>query len=115
MQSESERVGGMERICLTKDEKRALRNVMLQSRHLPENMGIARFSVCVSALERKGLVKAARSSGGEVASAELTQYGKIYIEANPSLRNPIDWKWAIPITFSSIALIIAIIGIVRCL
>lgn len=71
--------------------------------HLPEGMDTALFSCVVSELERKGLVHAAWTEGHEVEAARLTDYGKSYIQANPRLHNPIDWKWIITTIIAAVA------------
>lgn len=81
----------MKRILLTCAEKEALRNIALDCSYYPDGMSEARFSACVSELERLGLVHAAWASGHEVVAVELTDFGRTYLQENPHLSNPVDW------------------------
>lgn len=81
----------MERIRMSINEKKALRNIALERDYLLSGMEEAAFSAAVAELERSGLVNAAFSEGGSVVDARLTQHGKTYLETNPKLRNPLDW------------------------
>lgn len=54
-------------------------------------------------LEVQGLVHAVKTKGNnrcELHASRLTDFGRAYITANPSLKNPskgIDWKWLLGI------------------
>lgn len=81
----------MERIKLTKDEKQTLRNVSLNLVRWPDGIEAGRLSFALSSLEGKGFIRVAWASGHEPVSAELTDFGAIYLENNPHLLNPVDW------------------------
>ena len=89
----------MERIRLTKREKRVLRTLSQQ--------GFAALSefdaAAIRSLDNQGLVRGAYTEGGDVDDARLTNYGKEYIADNPNLRNPIDWKWIISTFLAAVA------------
>ncbi len=84
----------MKRIRLTKDEKQALR-LLTSVGWCPDTFPFHRFALGVEGLEEKGLAMAAWASGHELVSAEITTKGEVYLALNPSLRNPVDWKWVI--------------------
>lgn len=94
----------MERIKLSKNEKKVLRLINTGS-DCPSGFSIAIYSSCVRSLERHGLAKGAYIEGGDCEAARLTPDGRCYLAENPKLRNPIDWKWII-------ATIIAIVGVI---
>lgn len=78
----------MERIRLTKREKRVLRTLSQQGFDAMSKFDIA----AVRSLDNQGLVRGAYVEGGGVEDARLTNYGKAYIADNPKLRNPVNWK-----------------------
>ncbi|MDE5703824.1 MAG: hypothetical protein K2H70_03255 [Bacteroidales bacterium] len=94
----------MERIKLTKDEKRVLRLVENET-DCPETYPAHVYVGCILSLERKGLIKGAYTEGGMVMDARLTNFGKGYVFANPKLRNPLPWGaiWAAIAACSGIA------------
>lgn len=49
--------------------------------------------------------------GGEVVATSLTDRGRLYVEINPKLRNPIDWKWIITTTLLAITAVTGIIAL----
>lgn len=90
----------MERIKLTKREKRVLRTLSRQGFY-----ALSEFdATAVRSLDNHGLVQGAYIEGGGVEDARLTNYGKEYIADNPRLRNPIDW--------GKVAAIATIVGII---
>ena len=77
----------MERIKLSKREKRVLRTLSKQGFD-----ALSEFDFpSIGNLERMGLARAARIEGGGLEGAALTTMGKEYLADNPRLRNPIDW------------------------
>ena len=77
----------MERIKLTKREKRVLRTLSRQGFN-----ALSEFdATAVRSLDNHGLVQGAYIEGGGVEDARLTNYGKEYLADNPRLRNPINW------------------------
>ena len=89
----------MERIKLTKREKRVLRALSRQGFD-----ALSEFdATAVRSLEHHGLVRGAYIEGGGVEDARLTTMGKEYLADNPKLRNPVDWKWVVTTTIAAIA------------
>ena len=82
----------MERIRLTKNEKKTLRGLALGHVYPPDGVSKAAWISALRYLQRIGLVKAYYAEGGKVEDAKLTDDGKNLLEVNPSLHNPIDWS-----------------------
>lgn len=101
----------MERIKLSHNEKRLLRNIAAEVDYWSDGMGDEAVACCASVLERVGLVRVAWASGHVPADAALTEFGKAYVIANPRLRNPIDWKWIIGVSLTAIAAATGIIAL----
>lgn len=95
----------MERIRLSKDEKKVLRMVACGLGVCPSEYPSHTFNASVRSLDKKGLVKGAYEEGGNVADARMTQYGRQYIAENPDLRNPVNWN-----LISAVAAVIAAIA-----
>ena len=89
----------MERIRLTKREKRVLRTLSQQGFDALSEFDAA----AIRSLDNQGLVRGAYIEGCGVEDARLTNYGKEYIADNPRLRNPIDWKWIISTFLAAVA------------
>ena len=90
----------MERIRLSKREKRVLRTLRRQGFEALSEFDAA----AVRSLDNQGLVRGAYVEGGGVEDAVLTNYGKEYIADNPKLRNPVNWN--------KVAAIAAIVGVI---
>lgn len=101
----------MQRLKLTRNEKRLLRNIAAGVGYRPDGMSDEVVACCASVLECVGLVRVAWSSGHIPMDAMLTDFGKAYIIANPHLRNPVDWKWIIGISLTAIAAATGIIAL----
>lgn len=86
--------GDMERIRLTMDEKHVFLHVNEHGEKRPMNITPVMFIYCLSTLKEKGLVDF-KSDYDDVVGARLTIKGRAYIDQNPKLTNPIDWKWII--------------------
>ena len=100
----------MERISLSRTEKAVLRHVCANGGVQPMNITPNMFLYTLSTLQEKGLVQF-RSDYDEVTGAKLTIKGRAYLEQNPKLTNPIDWKSIITIiatTTTAIATTIAL-------
>lgn len=95
----------MERIKLTKREKRVLRTLSRQGFDALSGFD----AIVIRSLEDNGLVKGAYLEGGGVDDAKLTNMGKVYLMDNPKLRNPLDWKWVVAIVVV-VVFILLIIG-----
>ena len=100
----------MERIKLSKDEKKVLL-LVASGGDCPDSFPAHVFARCVRTLELRGLVKGAYVEGGGVEAARLTSDGRVFLAENPKLRNPINWvriiEFAIPVIISIIALFIS--------
>lgn len=97
----------MKRIRLSRNEKRVLR-LLNADLWCPDTMPFHKFAAGCIGLERKGLAQCAWASGHELVDAVITMEGKFYIAENPSLRNPVDWKWIITTAITAGTLIVAI-------
>lgn len=98
----------MERIRLTKREKRVLRTLSRQGFDALSEFDAA----AIRSLDNLGLVQDAYIEGGSVEDARLTNYGKEYIADNPRLRNPVDWKWIISTFLAALAATAGILALI---
>ena len=104
----------MERIRLTKEEKKVLLLISTGD-DCPDSFPAHIFTGCVRSLERKGLVKGAYVERGGVEAVRLTSDGRMFLAENPKLKNPLDWKWIITTAIAAAGLITAIIfGCIIC-
>ena len=90
----------MERIRLTKREKRVLRLLSSNRFDMLSTLDYPALRV----LHDAGFVHVALIEGGVPEAARLTDFGKEYIADNPRLRNPTDW--------GKVAAIASIVGII---
>lgn len=97
----------MERIKLTKREKRVLRLLSSNRFDMLSTLDYPALRV----LHDAGFVRVAFIEGGVPEAARLTDFGKEYIADNPRLRNPINWAMAgtIVAAIGSLGTIITII------
>lgn len=95
----------MERIRLTRDEKVILR-LIHACEEVPNSVDRSLLIRCVWSLEDKGLVKGAWLEGHDLEDVRLTERGIVYICENPSLRNPVDWKWIATTIIAVLSLIV---------
>lgn len=72
----------------------------------PETMLQSAFNAGARELQSMGLAVCHEEEGGNVEIVRLTDYGKLYLESNPYLRNPVDWKWIISTVITAIASVI---------
>ena len=94
----------MERIRLTKEEKKVLRHVMEKGCEQPRDLSPIIFQYSLASLQEKGMVTV-RFDHEKAYSAKLSMKGKAYIEDNPSLKNPVPWKDILLITLSAVTAI----------
>lgn len=94
----------MERIKLTKTEKQVLLHVQSKGGEQPRNITPIMFHFCLSTLKEKGLVEFI-ASYTNVIDAKLTLKAQAYLEQNPNLQNPIDWKGIITLIMTTITAI----------
>ena len=101
----------MERVRLTKDEKRVLRRLQRHAGSSMKRIERLAFAPAVRSLEQKGLVCGYWSEEAGLADAVLTESGEAYLFLNPHLRNPVDWNKvaAIAACISALAAVIALL------
>lgn len=87
----------MERIKLSKDEKKVLRHLQNGWQGYPSNMDSCPYSCVVTSLVAKKLVRARFCEGHIGNAAKLTNYGIAYLTENPHLWNPVDWNVVIAV------------------
>lgn len=80
----------MERIFLSKEEKKALRWVALRRDGLPPGFDNDTFLEAVATLTEKRLMKS-MINYDDVIDAKLTSKGRVYLSRNPYLWNPVNW------------------------
>lgn len=80
----------MKRIELSKEEKQVIRELRRGNSNIPNGMDNFTYSDAVSSLKEKRLVNAMLNYE-DVLDVELTAKGYAYTNANPRLRNPINW------------------------
>lgn len=102
----------MERIKLTKEEKEVLLHIEKYGKKQPRNITLVMFHYCLSTLEEKGLVDF-KANYDKVLEAGLTVKGAVYLEQNPKLKNPIDWKWIILTILTSITAISTLLALFK--
>jgi len=100
----------MERIRLSKREKEVLR-LLNNIGGCPDTYPFDVFASCVETLETNGLAKGAWVEWHTLESARILPKGETYLSLNPTLRNPIDWKWVLTTGISVIGTIVAIIAL----
>lgn len=101
----------MERIKLSKAEKKVLR---LLDRHGAEALDtVARSQVrrALRSLEKKDLVMVAWVEGGDYEDACLTLDGSDYLIENPKLRNPVNWSLIIGTAIGTATLAVSILAL----
>lgn len=101
----------MERIKLSKDEKKVLR---LLNKHDSEALDIiARSQVrrALRSLEKQNLVRVAWIEGGDYEAVCLTRDGKDYMIENPKLKNPVNWSWVIGTAIGVATLAVSILAL----
>lgn len=98
----------MERISLSKRAKDVLQAVASGQYTCPEKMLQFEFNSGARELQRHGLAYIHEEQKGNVEIVRLTDFGKCYLNDNPKLYNPIDWKWIITTVIGLIAAIAAI-------
>lgn len=101
----------MEQIGLTKQEKTVLRLLASGCNECPDAYPRHIFVSCVRSLEHKGLAKGAWQEGGEMEDARITPFGREYLAENPSLRNPVDWRWVITTAIATVAALASIVAL----
>lgn len=98
----------VQRISLSKDEKRLLRNRLAGVDYYPDGMSLEVVSHAALMLERYGLLQVLWAEGHTVVDCKLTNFGRAYMLANPHLHNPVDWRWIITTAISVAALLVAV-------
>lgn len=93
----------MERIKLTREEKKLFLNFSRRNISIPDGMTEEQFNYAVVQLSKKNLISIEMGVKG-LKAASLTHEGKAYLAVNPSLRNPFPWD----ITMKAATLIAAV-------
>lgn len=101
----------MERIKLSKRAKQVFRLLDKGIYLRPDYITQSGFNNGARELQSKQLAVCHEEEGGDVIVSRLTEMGKRYSAFNPSLSNPIDWKWIIGTTIAVASLIVAIIAL----
>ena len=100
----------MERVQLTKVEKRVLRWLQRNDGSKLKQIEKLAFAPAVRSLEQKGLVRGFWSEEVWLVDAVLTESGETYMFFNPRLRNPINWN-----KVAAIAACISALAAILCL
>ncbi len=85
----------MEKIHLSKIEKQVFLRISDKEAGCPRSISATSYCYAVAVLVEKGLIEAAFNGPDEVLDASLSVKGKAYLEQNPGLNNPVDWKWIV--------------------
>lgn len=93
----------MERVKLSRTAKEVFRLLVAGKYSCPEYMILEYFNAGAKELRAKYLAICHEEESGNVEIAKLSEMGKIYYRENPSLRNPVDWKWIIIATVAAVA------------
>lgn len=100
----------MERIRLTRNEKKVLR-LTAMGKGRPTDYPITKYNAAVRSLESRALVKAVWAEESESPLAvNITENGTAYLIENPALRNPINWN-AVSAIGALLAVIISLVAI----
>lgn len=100
----------MQKVRLTRNEKRTLR-LLAAGLWCPDSMPFHQFAAGCIGLKRKGFAQCTRVSGHELADAQITTEGETYLAINPTLRNPIEWKWIITTIITFGAFIVSVVAL----
>ena len=82
------------RMHLNRIEKLLLKNINNGDFSMPRNITTNQYHHALSTLQEKGLI-IFKSNYDQIEDAKTTIKGRAYIDSNPKLKNPIDWKWII--------------------
>lgn len=82
------------RIYLDSIEKLLLININNGNFSMPRNITTNQYHHALSTLQEKGLIQF-KSNYDQIEDAKTTIKGRAYIDSNPKLKNPIDWKWIV--------------------
>lgn len=100
----------MERIKLSKAEKKVMLLVAAKLTRRQTAVKSDEYILSIHSLHDKGLVRGAFVEGGDVEAVRLTDKGRLYLYENPNLSNPTDWS-----KISAIAGIIAAVAAIAAL
>lgn len=100
----------MERIRLSKTEKRIMRMLAAGMKDVPSDMPYDKYVLAANSLKAKNMVRCTILSNGKVWDISLTKAGKLYMYENPALANPVSWKAVSAIT-AILAFIVSIIAL----
>lgn len=98
----------MERVKLSKQAKTVLKSLRGGVVACPESMIQSDFNSGARELQHHGFTVCHEEENGNVEVARLTDKGKLYLEDNPALHNPVDWKWVVTTAIAIVAAVAAI-------
>ena len=82
----------MEKLKLTKSEKRVFRLLASGFTGIPSDIPYDRYILAVRSLKDKGLVYCSFLTDDTLWVIRITEKGRFYIFENPNLKNPVDWN-----------------------
>lgn len=98
-----------DRIKLSKRAKQVFRLLDKGIPQRPADMNPADYNRGALELEEHGLINCFQEEGSEdVIIIQLKKKGRRYIAGNPTLRNPIDWKFIIQMAVNIAAILAAL-------
>ena len=97
----------MERVQLSKRAKAVLKSLRGGVVACPESMIQSDFNSGARELQSHGLAVCHEEENRNVEAVRLTDKGKLYLEDNPHLYNPIDWKWVVTTAIAVVAALAA--------
>lgn len=100
----------MDRIRLSKEEKKILRELNRGNASVPDGMNNYTFFDAVVSLRDKRLVKAIAEYETDVHGLKLTAKGYAYLRDNKLLLNPVNWTMIAAIG-ATVAAVAAVLGL----
>lgn len=100
----------MRQYTLSSDEKKTLLGLAIDRCYPPDGISKAVWLNALRSLRNEGLARVAFIEGGGVEDAAITEEGRNYIEANPTMKNPVNWGKvaAIAAIISAVCAIVAL-------
>lgn len=100
----------MNKVKLSNSAKNVMR-ILYSGKDRPSTFPEYEFAAGAEELEEHGFAVCAWGEGHQLEDAILTSKGETYIIFNPSLRNPIDWKYVFQISLLLISTVASIIAL----
>lgn len=98
----------MERVQLSKQAKTVLKSLRGGVVSCPESMIQSDFNSGAKELQSHGFAVCHAEENRNVEVVRLTDKGKLYLEDNPAIHNPVDWKWVVTTAIAVVAAIAAV-------